>query len=82
MVLNYLPGDSARVYRDTVLVGGEYRSTTVFSGSNGSGPGTVHVGKATTDYNSKYADTDVDELVFFNEILTSGEMTELRNMAS
>ena len=81
MVLNYLPGDSARVYKDTVDVGGEYRSTNVFAGDHASGPGLVVVGKTAVDYNSNYADTDVDELLFFNEVLTSAEITEIGNMA-
>ena len=43
------------------------------------GDGRVVIGRAYTDKDSAYASVDVDELLFFNEILNEVEIAQLAN---
>ena len=80
VVLNYLgpeDGEGIRVYINGTLVGGE---SEIFSNEYTSGDGRLVVGRYFTDEDRTYASVQVDELIFFNQALSSEEVIILSNL--
>ena len=77
--MNYIgPNDSqgTRLFIDGVQVASE---TTKFSESRSAGDGRIVLGRLLTNVDAFYGSVQVDELIFFNQALTSGEIDDLYN---
>ena len=80
VVLNYLgpeEGEGIRVYYNGVQTGSD---DTERLSTFQAGVGRVAVGRLYTDTDSDYPGVDVDELMFFNESLSSQQILDLANM--
>ena len=53
-----------------------YGSSTI----NAAGDGQVVFGRSFVDEDDRYTNVEIDELIFFNEALSDGEVRELYNM--
>ena len=81
VVLNYIGpnnGEGIRIYYDGTLVASDISK---YGSTNEPGNGRIVVGKFFTNRNSDYASVQVDELMFFNQTLTSDEVQAIYNSA-
>ena len=63
---------------DGVLKGSDV--TKGYGSYNVSGVGRVVVGRSNTEIDNHYAGVDIDELLFFNQKLSSDDVMNLKNM--
>ena len=80
VVMNYLgpeDGQGIRAYHNGVLIGSD---NTTGSGTSSLGNGIVAVGKYPAENDGNYANVDMDELMFFNQILTDQSILDVMNM--
>ena len=77
-VLNYIrPNNGIRIYHDGDEKGSD---DTKSGGTNPPGDGRVVVGRFYTDLDTSYGGVDVDELLFFNEMLSVQKIMNIRNI--
>ena len=79
-MLNYLgpnDGRGIRIYMDGVLI--ESDVTKGYGSYNVSGVGRVVVGRSHTEIDSNYAGVDIDELLFFNQKLSSDDIINMKD---
>ena len=78
-MLNYIGpnnGEGIRIFYDGAEVASDTDKTTL---SHPPGFGSVVVGRAYTNRDDSYASVQVDELIFFNQKLTSAEVQSIYN---
>ena len=79
IVLNYIgpnDGQGIRIFYDGQEVTSEIRKS-ASSSSRPAGDGRIVVGRIYTDQDKLYASMQIDELAFFNEALSSTEITAM-----
>ena len=80
LVLNFIGpniGQGVQAFRDGI------KRDTHTGGADGvdtTGPGQVVVGRRYINKNQDYAHVEVDELIFFNQVLSTEEISQLYNM--
>ena len=78
VVINYISQtDGIRLFQNGVQTGS---SSTTKEGPYPSGEGRVIVGRFLTDVDNNYPNADIDELLFFNQILSNSQISGLVNM--
>ena len=71
-------GQGVQAFRDGTLR--ESQSTGAEDGDKTTGDGRVVVGRRYINTNGDYAHVEVDELIFFNQALSTEEINQLYNM--
>ena len=81
-MLNYRgpeDGEGIRVYYDGVQTGSDRTPST---GNPNTGDGRVVLGRYYTNRDYYYANVELEELLFFNESLSEGQIMQLKNLVS
>ena len=80
-MLNYIGpdnGEGIKIYKDGIEVASD---TTKVATPRSARDGRIVVGRYYTNYDGYYASVQVDELIYFNSVLTSAEVQSIYNSA-